>query len=139
MSYRRIIDFSDRGEARFFEAEENGKNYVAFRAPDELDATATIVLRTRTKTVNTTTYAVEDQDRIILVDDDAAAGAVTVTLPAAADNDQRSLSIKKIGSTASVTIDPNASETIDEASSLVISAQYDAASLWCDGSNWWLI
>ncbi len=51
---------------------------------------------------------------------------ITVTLPAAATYPYRSYFIKKIGSNANiVTIDGNASETIDGSTTVVLYVQYD--------------
>ncbi len=77
-------------------------------------------------------------DYLLLVD--ATAGAVTVTLPAAADSDGAYIITKKIDASANaVTLDANASETIDGATTLPILAQYDAATLACDGTAWYIV
>jgi len=69
----------------------------------------------------------------------ASSGNVTVTLPAAANNSGQKLIIKKTDSSANtVTIDGNASETIDESATKVLTIQYDSVVLVCDGSNWWV-
>lgn len=71
---------------------------------------------------------------------DATSGVITVTLPAAADNEGRRYFIKKIDSSANaVTIDGNASETIDDSTTKVLSSQYDSAEIVCDGTEWWII
>lgn len=83
-------------------------------------------------------YTVVAADYTILVD--ASGGAVTVTLPAASSSLGRVLSIKAIDvSGGSVTIDGDGSETIDSATTQVISAQYDVITVQCDGTQWWLI
>jgi hypothetical protein len=89
-------------------------------------------------TVTDTAYTVEGK-KYILVDDDTAAGAVTITLPPAIDSTDRIIVVKKIGSTGAVTVDGNASETIDGATTQVISAQYDAMQVVSDGANWFII
>ena len=67
----------------------------------------------------------------------ATGGAMTINLPAAANHTGRVYVIKKTDSSANtVTIDGNASETIDGAATLVLSLQWDTAILWCDGLNW---
>lgn len=60
----------------------------------------------------------------------------TVNLPACASNTGRDLDIKKTSATGTATIDPNAAETIDGASTLALATQYDHARLTCDGTNW---
>jgi hypothetical protein len=77
-------------------------------------------------------------DNVILCN--ATGGAITITLPAAASNTNKIYSIKKIDSSANaVTIDGNASETIDGSLTQVISSQYDCLTIMCDGSNWYII
>ena len=137
--YKRTIDFSDGGEARFFEDPATGEFYIAVRAPEGVSATGALILRIAIPRVVTVTYAVKDEDRAVLVDDDAAGGAVTVNLPAAVDSLGRELIVKKLGTTGSVTIDPNEAETIDGASTNVLSAQNDVVELKSDGTEWWII
>ena len=68
---------------------------------------------------------------------DASGGSRVITLYAASSNSGRQVKVKKIDSSANtVTIDGNSSETIDGATTQVISAQYTSLSLVCDGSNW---
>jgi hypothetical protein len=70
----------------------------------------------------------------------AGAGGFTITLPAAASNTGKTYYIKKIDNAAGlITIDGNASETIDGATTLVLYVQYDAVRIVCDGSNWYVI
>ena len=77
-------------------------------------------------------------DYLLLVD--ATAGAVTVTLPAAADSDGAYIITKKIDASANaVTVDGNGAETIDGAANIALAAQYDAVTVFCDGSTWWII
>lgn len=69
---------------------------------------------------------------------DATSGAVTASLLAAATaGDGFENTFKKTDSSANaVTIDPNGSETIDDAASFVISGQYEAVTIRSDGTNW---
>lgn len=70
----------------------------------------------------------------------AVGGNVVVTPPAAATRDGKYYTIKKIDASANtVTIDPNGAETIDGALTLVITTQYTAVKIHCDGSNWWIV
>ena len=70
---------------------------------------------------------------------DATGAAFTVTLPAAATVSGASISVKKTDSSGNaVTIDGNGAETIDGATTLALSTQYEAVTLWSDGSNWWV-
>ena len=64
-------------------------------------------------------------------------GNITITLPAASGATNQIYTIKKIDSDAdTVTIDGNAAETIDGATTLVIASQYTSYTIVCDGSNW---
>lgn len=68
---------------------------------------------------------------------DATSGAITVNLPAAADNEDRMIAVKKVDSSVNaVTVDANASETIDGNLTYSLSSQYDVVMLVSDGSNW---
>lgn len=70
---------------------------------------------------------------------DGGNGAVTVTLPAVASNSGLEYIIKKIDSSANViTIDGNASETIDGATTKAINYQYDSYSIKTNGSAWYI-
>jgi hypothetical protein len=84
-------------------------------------------------------YAVISTDKILLIDDDAAGEQVTVVLPAASISSARELNIKKIGSTASVVIDGNGSETIDGATTQTIGIQYDSMHITCNGTAWFIV
>ena len=73
---------------------------------------------------------------------DTSSAPVTINLPAAATAGAGfHLEIKDESGNAknnNITIDGNLSETIDGELTLVLSADYDAASLYCDGSNWFI-
>ncbi|HEX4123771.1 MAG TPA: hypothetical protein VHY37_03530 [Tepidisphaeraceae bacterium] len=71
---------------------------------------------------------------------DATSGAFTITLPPSAANEDLVLSFKKIDSSGNLpTIQANGSEHIDGANTYTgLSAQYDVARLWCDGTQWWI-
>lgn len=88
-----------------------------------------------TKTANYTVVD-SDRDKIILVD--ATAGAVTITLLASATaGDGFRIVIKKIDSSVNaVTVDGNAAETIDGATTSVLATQYSSDNLICNGTNW---
>lgn len=75
---------------------------------------------------------------LVLVD--ATAGTVLCTLIPAVDWQDKFLRIKKMNSnTNTVLITGNASETIDEATTATISAQYRSYCLFSDGSNWLIV
>jgi len=83
----------------------------------------------------TTTYTATLADRIILCS--TAGGAWSLTLPAASGNTDKTYYVKKTtGDAYALTIDGNASETIDGSTTLALSTQYDSVLIACDGSNW---
>lgn len=92
---------------------------------------------TSTTAVATTTYTALVTDSFLIVDDDTAAAAVTITLPAAATAaDGYQLTVKKEGSTAPVTLDGNAAETIDGATTFALEEEGESVTLVCDGTGW---
>lgn len=77
---------------------------------------------------------------IVLICQHDGAG-ITITLPKASMSAGRFLIIKddNHAGTYNVTIDGNASETIDGATTLVLSSNYAVARLFCDGSKWYSV
>lgn len=62
------------------------------------------------------------------------------TLPLAANNTGRILVVKKVDTgTGVVTLDGNGSETIDGAVTYKIFGQYEAVTVQCDGTAWYII
>jgi len=96
----------------------------------------TITIPGRSVITVTTTSHTAAADRVILVDDDTAGSAVTIDLPAAASNTDIDYNVVKLGTTASVTIDGNGSETINGVTTNVLSSQWDAIWIVCDGTGW---
>lgn len=71
---------------------------------------------------------------------DATTAAFTATLPAALGFKGRTILVKKTDASANaVTVDGNASETIDGAATASLAARYDSALMLSDGSNWHLM
>lgn len=74
------------------------------------------------------------------IEADASAGAITILLPAVASSDNRSIYVTtKSVAGGNVTIDGNASETINGSTTLVLSAQYAGKRLLCNSSGWYAI
>ncbi len=92
-----------------------------------------------TRTITAATYTMLDTDRFLLVD--ATAAPITITLPPVADTEPRLYGIKRINSGANaVTVDPNASETIDGVSAnRVLSSQWDHLCILSDRAAWFQI
>ena len=70
---------------------------------------------------------------------DATSGAVTVNLPAANTCTGRVYTVKKVDSSNNVTLDGNASETIDGSTTLPLTAQHEVVSVISDGTEWWVV
>lgn len=70
---------------------------------------------------------------------DTTSENVTITLPSAASASGRIYRIKKISESHSVIIDPNASETIDGATSSTLSSSHAKLAIQSDGTEWWII
>ena len=69
-----------------------------------------------------------------------ASGNTTLTLPAAANSNAVQFKIKKTDSNATtVTIDGNASETIDGEATFAIIEQYVTVTVACNGTAWFVI
>ena len=86
----------------------------------------------------TSGYTATATDYTILCN--ASGGAFTITLPAAASHTGRIYHIKKIDSSANaVTVDGNASETIDDGLTAVLTVQYESITIQSDGSEWWIL
>lgn len=72
-----------------------------------------------------------------VIECDASGGAFSVTLPPAASSAGVKLYIKKTDvSGNAVTIDGNASETIDGVTTKALSSQYASYTIICNGSSW---
>lgn len=154
---------------RFYESTGSGTNYLGFKAPSSLttdttftlpngDGTSNQVLQTNGSgtlqwatvaagigtnfavfTVTSADYTILNGDgyRHILVS--TGVSNRTITLPAAASNTDRVLTIKKIDSGAgTVTVARAGSNTIDGNTSVVLRAQYQPTTIVCDGTNWYV-
>ena len=89
--------------------------------------------------VTSTSATLSAANQYVFVDDDTASGAVTINLPTAVGNSAVNYSIKKLGTTGNVTIDGNASETIDGATTAVLTTQYESITIVSDGTEWHII
>lgn len=87
-----------------------------------------------------TPYTVLVSDSIIGCD--TSSSAITLNLPSCASCTAGfCFKFKDEGGNAStnnITIDPNASETIDGETTFVINTDYDALTIYTNGSNWFI-
>lgn len=79
-------------------------------------------------------YTATNDDYII----DCTSGTFTVTLPASSGRTGRILIIKNSGA-GTITVDGNASETIDGAATYSLATQYATIQIVSDGTNWKII
>lgn len=84
------------------------------------------------------TYTASLSDHILNVN--ANSGAVVINLPTAASAAGKTYIVKKIdASVNTVTIDGNGSETIDGATTKVLSVQYASYTIYSNGMEWFII
>lgn len=91
-------------------------------------------------TATAVSYTALTTDVLIGVTDTAAAR--TITLYAAAGNVGKILVIKDqsgLAATNNITIDGNAAENIDGTATKAINTNYGSMTLYCDGSNWFIV
>jgi hypothetical protein len=156
-------------ELRLYEATGSGSNYLGFKAPSAVtsnttftlpngDGTSNQVLQTNgsgtlgwatvaagigtnfdVHTVTSADYTILDADgyRHILVS--TGASNRIITLPSAAANTDRLLTIKKTDSGAGlVTVTRAGSSTIDGATTFVLTNQYEKVTIVCNGTDWFV-
>ena len=75
---------------------------------------------------------------VVLVDDDTAGEAVTVTLPENAPPNGK-VTVKKLGTTANVSIEAAAEGDSIEDGTVEMTAQYDHVTLISDGSSYYVV
>lgn len=94
--------------------------------------------RVRTSTSVTTTATLTSASDVVLAD--ASGGAYSITLPAVATSTGWTYTVIKTDSSANaVTLDGNASETINGALTYALSSQYAKVTIYCTGSEWLII
>lgn len=89
-------------------------------------------------TITSSTYTAGNEF-VILCNDDVAGGAITVNLPTAIGISGKMYHIKKLGTTGNITVDGNGSQTIDGATTAVLTTQYESIQIVSDGANWSII
>jgi len=98
---------------------------------------AVLALANKIRTITATTTLVIG-DKTILAD--ATSAAIVTNLPAAASTVGQIITVKKIdASVNTVTIDPNASELIDGATTNVLSTQWASLTFQSNGTSWFII
>lgn len=97
------------------------------------DINGGIALNLVSKTAN---YTATTSDHTIICG--AGNESFTITLPAVSGVSGIIYNIKNIG-TGTITVDGASSETIDGATTAVISSQFGSITIQCDGTEWWII
>ena len=108
---------------------------MAFSIKDQKD------LQVNTTTVAGATYTVLRTDDIIH-STYSATGAVTITIPTALMAEKKTFTIKDAGGKAgtnNITIATQGAETIDGGVTYIITNDYDAITLYSNGSHWFII
>lgn len=121
-----------------YRAFEVGTGALIIRSNGSIISTATLALNIGTIT-GTTTIADGDTNSTLLCN--ATGGSFDVNLPtAAAANKGRLITVKKIDATGNtVTIKRSGTDTIDGATSQVITTQWTSITVQSDGSNWYIV
>ena len=134
-AFLKFVDPSDATKTARIDAGNvaTANDRVIYAADRDINL-AQIIDRVQTKSADYTVVAA-DIGSILSVS--ASGAARTITLPAAASSTGLVIGVKKSdSSTNTVTIDGNASETIDGATTLVLGRQHDCVLLMCDGTGW---
>ena len=124
-----IVDDTDD----FFHINREDTNILGMKIVMPLNVPSSISLNLVSKTG---AYTATTDDHTILCG--SGNESFTVTLPAATGVTNIIYNIKNLG-TGTITVDGNASETIDGSTTAVISTQFTSITIQCDGSNWHII
>jgi hypothetical protein len=113
----------------------NLNNGKAEASNSTLNGTASVEgLKMTQRTVTAATYTAVTSDYTILCN--TTSNSITVSLPTAVGNKGLTYEVKKLVAANTVTIDPNGTQTIDGATTVAITSQYEALVLRSDGANW---
>jgi hypothetical protein len=109
--------------------------------PDAATARTNLGFQSNTGSATTpvtgTIHSVSTLDKYILAGNSAGVGVLL--LPAAVAGDGFQLAIKNTHATGTVTIGADGTETIDGASTAVLTTQHESITIVSDGSNWNII
>jgi len=95
------------------------------------------VVQSGVKTVSSANYTILDDDGFSYIKVTTGASDRTITLPTAADNAGRTITIKKEDTGAGgVIIDPEGAENIDSNATMTLDVRYHSITFQGDGVNW---
>lgn len=92
--------------------------------------------------VDSATYDLLFSDHILGVTYTTTGTVTSLTLPTEQCISGRTIIIKDAGGNAgtnNITVDTEAAQTIDGSATAVMSTDYESITLYCDGSNWFII
>lgn len=127
-----VIEYQGSQNSLVGYAQANGSNLglVQSYSPNMQNATAS-------KSANYTITGVDGLATILVT---TGASNKTITLPTAASNNGRHLTIQKVDSgTGEVIIDGALSETINGSLTIDLINQWDLVTIMCDGINWYIV
>jgi len=114
---------------------------VLLTAGDEITMTGKIIFPSKSVTATPYTVDTTTKDYVVLIDTATIAGAVTINLPTGATG--RVITFKDVGGSANtynITLTRAGSESIEGvASNYVMDADYQAVTLACYGSDWFIV
>lgn len=125
----------------------NGTSWVAISSSSNATPTVSGVVTSYTPVVAASVNDVNNADYPITTTDGyetilvtTGASNRTVTLPLAADNDGRKITIKKVDSgVGTLILDGNGAETIDGATTYTLTSRNQQLTVVCNGTSWSII
>lgn len=82
-------------------------------------------------------FTVGDADDVLVVD--TTAGSVVATLPAAAANAGKVVTVVKKVAANTLTLQGSGAENINGANTLAVTTQYATKTIACDGTQWYVL
>lgn len=130
-----FTSFTANTKAKSAEVNSNFSAVYSFLNTTTSDALIGTLWQKVVSTTGSMTISTTDTVRTALINVNTSAG-YTVTLPAAASNTHRMLTLKNTGvTTGAMTVDANGAETIDGTLTVALNSR-DGMEIHCDGSNW---
>lgn len=127
----RLADYSAGAPVGFGKATSENLGLVTSFAP---------TVKSSINSISSANYTVLDDDGYDTILVTTGASDRTITLPTAADNDGRILTVKKVDSGAGgVIIDGEGAETIDNFATITLESRFESIVLKCDGSEWFIV
>lgn len=98
------------------------------------------IIKDAIHSVSSGSYTILDNDGYHTILMSPGGTGYSVILPTAADNEGRSLTIKKVDSGAgAITVDGEGAETINGSTTYTLYSQYDYVTVYCNGTEWFIV